>query len=238
MSLTVTQQQTLVAQLLTDTSNTKWTNAAHILPQLNAAQEEFVTKVISFTSQNRRAFELLSELQATKSASVASVASGGYALSGVDSTPGPFMRNGLIAASVTVDDVTRWCQIISAADLNTQRNRYTQGNDERPLCYIFNETFYLLVSSGSYPVTTTLYYIREPKELVAAGASGYQVTTCELAGIYHRIICEIAAANCWRLLGDEASLNKYDRMMARINDKFKTLIPANIVGEPVQEAEV
>ncbi|MHC4325318.1 MAG: hypothetical protein ACYSUX_13730, partial [Planctomycetota bacterium] len=100
MSLTVTQMQTYVSQILSDTGNVKWTNATHILPALNSAQEEFVIKILSFTSQNRNAFEVLSEIQASKVASVASVASGGYALSGVDSTPGPFMRNGLINASV------------------------------------------------------------------------------------------------------------------------------------------
>jgi hypothetical protein len=73
---------------------------------------------------------------------------------------------------------------------------------------------------------------------VAAGAAGYQVTTCELAGIYHRLIAEIAAANCWRLLGDEASIAKYDRMMQRINMRIKDLMPSGIVGEPVKEAEV
>jgi len=232
--MTVTEQQTYVAQILADTGNIKWQNATHILPALNSAQEEFIITVLGFVSKNRRAFEVLSELQATKSANVTT---SGYALSGVDSTA-PFMRNGLIGVKSTLDSESRWCQIIAAADLGQQQNYYAQGNDERPLTYEFSETIYVLASSGSYPITSVIYYIREPKVLVASGASGYQVTTCELNAVYHRLIAEIAVANCWRLLGDESSIAKYDRMMQRIMQRIQGIVASGLTGLKIEKQEI
>jgi len=233
--MTVSEMQTYVAQILADTSNTKWQNATHILPAINSAQEEFVIKVLGLIGQNRAAFGILSELQ--KESSSLSIGTSGYALSGVDSTA-PFMRNGLIAVKCTIDSATRWCQIISIADFGQQNNYYAQGNSERPLAYEFNETIYILASSGDYPVTSVIYYIREPKVLVASGASGYQATTCELNAVYHRMISEIAVANCWRLLGDESSLQKYDRMMQRIDQRIQTIAMSGQVAPKVREQEI
>lgn len=232
--MTVSEQVTYVSQILADTGNIKWQSSTHILPALNSAQEEFVIKILGFASQNRRAFEVLSEIQAS---STQSITTSGYALSGLDATA-PFMRNGLITAKATIDSETRWFQVIALADLPQQQNIYAQGNDERPLIYEFGETLYILVSSGSYPVNTTFYYIREPKTLVASGASGYQTTTCELNAVYHRMISEIAAANCWRLLGDESSLLKYDRMMKRIDERIQGIAVSGIIGPRTREQEI
>ena len=225
-----------VSSLLGDTSNQKWTSSTHIVPALNSAQEEFIIKILGYLSQNRNAYDVLSELQASKSS--ASVATTGYALSGVDSTPGPVMRNGVIAVSCTLDSVTRWCQKMDIADLEKQRNYYFKGNDERPKYYVFNEILYIVASTGSYPITATFYYIREPKALVASGASGYQVTTCELNGIYHRLISEIAAANCWRMLGDESSSAKYDRIMQRIEPRIQGIAMSGVVGVKIEDKEI
>ena len=113
--MTVAEMQDYVSQLLADTGSTKWTDADAVLPALRSAQEEFVIKILGFASQNRKVFEVLSEIQTTKTTNVATT---GYALSGVDSSPGPFMRNGLVTASATLDSVTRWCQIMDVADLS------------------------------------------------------------------------------------------------------------------------
>jgi len=225
--MTGVEQQTYVAQILGDTDNDKWQEATHILPALNSAQEEFVMKILAFSGQNKKIFNVLTELQTTTTQSVSTT---GYALSGLDTTAA-FARNGLITASATLDSVTRWCQIMDVSELNMQRNRYDQGNDERPLCYIYGEKFYIKVSTGSYPVSTVIYYIREPKTLVASGASGYQTATCELNNMYHRLIAEIAAANCWRMLGDESSMVKYDRIMARIEPRIQSIAMSGMVQE-------
>jgi len=225
--MTVAEQVTYASQILGDTSNTKWTSATHIVPALNSAQEEFITRVLAFKNKEKQSINAISELQVIKtSASVG--ATTGYALSGVDSTA-PFMRNGLIAVSCTLDSTTRWCQIIFPSDLNQQQNYYMKGNDERPLAYEYNETIYVLASTGSYPITSSIYYIREPKVLVSTGATGYQVATCELNTVYHRLIAEIAAANCWRMLGDESSVAKYDRIMQRIEPRIQSIIVSGTI---------
>ena len=100
--MTVSEQLTYCAQILADTGNIKWQNTTHILPALNSAQEEFVMKVLGYVPRNRRAFEVLSEIQVT---TTQSVSTSGYALSGLDSTA-PFMRNGLITASLCINDTT------------------------------------------------------------------------------------------------------------------------------------
>ena len=233
--MTVSEMQTDVARLLNDTGNDKWSASTAILPALNSAQEEFVVKILGFSGKNRKVFDILTELQASKSASISTT---GYALSGVDSTPGPVMRNGVIAASATLDSVTRWLQIIDVVDLNKQRNYWFTGNDERPLGYVYGETFYILVSTGTYPVTTTIYYIRRPKELVASGASGYQVTTCELDAVYHRIINEMAAANCWRGIADESSMAKYNNIMKRVDERIAGIAMSGLKSEKMNIEEI
>ena len=234
--MTVANMEDYVSQLLADTGSTKWTDANDILPALLSAQEEFVIKILGYARENRKVFEVLSEIQAIKTG--ASVATTGYALSGVDTTPGPFLRNGFIAASCTLDSVTRWCQEIDVADLGKQRNKWYAGNDERPLCYVYNEVFYILASTGSYPITASIYYIREPRTLVASGASGYQVTTCELNAAYHRLISEMAFANCLRMTGDESSLAKYDRIMAKIEPRIQAIAMTGIKGNKITDEEI
>lgn len=224
--MTVTEQVTYISQILGDTNNVKWQSATHIVPALNSAQEEFVTKILAFKQKEEQSVNALSELQKTVSSAIST---SGYAMSGVDSTA-PFARNGLLAVNCTIDGESRWCQIIFPSDLRNQQNQYLKGNDERPLSYEFNEIVYVLASTGSYPVTSVIYYIREPKVLVASGASGYQATTCELNAVYHRLIAEIAAANCWRMLGDEASLAKYDRIMTRIEPRIQSIIVSGTIG--------
>lgn len=233
--MTVTEMQTYVAQILADTSNTKWQNSTHILPSLNNAQEELVLRIASYASKNRRAFELLGEIE--KKSSTLSVASTGYALSGLD-TAGPYMRNGFVACSCTIDETTKWCQYIPSADLEQQSNYYLKGSDDMPLCYTFNETLYILASTGTYPISAILYYIREPKTLVASGATGYQVTTCELNALFHRLICEMAAANCWRMMGDESSLRKYDNIMKRIEMKIQSIAMGGLLAPKIVEEGV
>ena len=227
--MTVAQQVTYVSQLLGDTSNSKWTSATHILPALNSAQEEFILKILAFAKQSKDAIGVISELQAKKTS--ASVTTTGYALSGLDASA-PFHRNGLIAVNPTLDSVSRWCEIIKPIDLSQQQNYYKKGNDERPQAYEYNEVIYILASNGSYPITADIYYIREPKELVTATVSGYQTNTCELSRVFHRLIAEIATANCWRMTGDESSALKHDRIMQRIDVRIKSIA---LSGEPEKE---
>lgn len=225
--MTVAEQVVYVSQILADTSNKKWTSTTHIVPALNSAQEEFVIKILAFKQQAKQAINALSELEETVTSNIST---SGYAMSGVDASA-PFMRNGLIAVNCTLDGKSRWGQIIYPSDLRQQQNQYLKGNDERPLAYEYNEKVYVLASTGSYPVASVIYYIRELKVLISSGASGYQATTCELNAVYHRLIAEIAAANCWRMLGDESSITKYDKIMARIEPRIQSIVVSGTKNE-------
>jgi len=226
--MTVTAMQTLVAQILGDPSNQKYTNANQILPSLNTAQMEFVHKALAYGAGGENIFDQLTELQASTEQSVDTT---GYDLDGLASSPGPFIPGGYIASRGTIDSVTRWIARVPMRSLAQRNNTYLKGNDENPLCYIFTNNYYLLVTTGTYPVTTTIYYIREPKELVASGASGYQVTTCELNTMHHRLICKMAAADCF-LLSKE--LERYMALSKEIEDEIKMIATGNKV-EPSAE---
>ena len=234
--MTVASMIDYVSERLGDPDNDKWTDAEHILPALNVAQDEFVVRILGFASQNRRVYDILSELQASKSS--ASVATTGYALSGVDSTPGPVIRNGIIAVSCTLDSETKYPQKLDVIDLEKQRNTFFTGDDERPLWYVFNEKLYIIADSGSYPITAEFKYIREPKELVASGATGYQVETCEINALYHYLIADMAVANCWAMLGDDSSMIKYDKIMQRIDNRINNIVGSGVAGKILEDKEI
>uniref|UniRef100_A0A6M3L666 Uncharacterized protein n=1 Tax=viral metagenome TaxID=1070528 RepID=A0A6M3L666_9ZZZZ len=220
----VSAMQTLVSQILTGAStNTKWNATTAVLPALNNAQLEFVHKAIAYSAGSDTIFDELGELQASTSQSVNTT---GYDLDGLASSPGPFLY--YVASKITIDDTTRWVDRISFKDLDKQNNKYTAGCDEDPKCYIFTNTYFLLLTTGSYPVTATVYYIREPKELVASGASGYQVTTCELKSAFHRLICKMAAAECHRTAGDEYNFKKYESLMNECEIQIQAIAKGTI----------
>lgn len=226
--MTVSAMQTLVAQLLGDTGNTRWTAASHILPALNISQHDFMFKLLAYSGgENDNVYDALTELQASKSTSVDT---SGYALSGLNSTPGPMVSSGYIASKGTIDSVVRWTKRIPLKDISRLNNRFEGGNDENPAVYILSNTYYLVVTTGTYPVTMTIYYIREPKELVASGASGYQATTCELNPSQHRLICEMAAGECHRMVGDQTNATKYKL----IEEKTDKIIQSIAIGSKVQ----
>ena len=204
--MTVSAMQDKVSNLLGDPNNGTWTDATHILPALNFAQDQFVISVLAYGQGNDNVFDALSELQTAKEITVGS---SGYNLDDLNSSPGPVVRGGLISSKVVLDNETKWVARRPIRNLAQKANRYLKGSDERPTCYLLDNTYYLEVDSGSLNATVTLYYVREPKELVASGATGYQVATCELNGIYHELVSRMATAECHRMKGDDTNFNKY-----------------------------
>ena len=203
--MTVSEMDTYVSRLLNDVNSTKWTQAAFRLPALNAAQKEFMLKLMGYGFDNPNVLGAVSELVADQEVSVAS---SGYTVSSLTLR---YMHNGFVGAKCILNEVELWATRVPVSDLNQQNNRYAhvKGSDSNPVVYFLGGTLYVLAGLGSYPVTTTLYYVREPKELVASGASGYQVTTCELNTMYHELICRMAAADCHRQVSDEVNYRKF-----------------------------
>ena len=229
--MTVAQMQTLTAQLLGDTNNNKWDATTAILPALNIAQMAFVHKMIGYSAQTENVFDVLTEIQTSTEKSVDTT---GYDLDNLATSPGPFISGGYVASKILVDAKEKWAARIPFKNLPQQNNRYLEGNSEKPVVYIFTNTFYVLVTAGSYPVTATIFYLREPKELVASGASGYQVATCELNTIHHRLISKMAAAECHRMAGDTPNISKY-MALTRENDLEIQQIALGNAVEPKAE---
>jgi hypothetical protein len=48
----------------------------------------------------------------------------------------------------------------------------------------------------------------------------------------------MAAANCHRMLADESSIAKYDRMMARIEPRIAAIAMSGIKGEKLNKGEI
>ena len=136
---------------------------------------------------------------------------------------------------LSIDGETVWCNYLPSPDIKKQQNYFLRGNDDKPDCYVFNERFYVVASTGSYPVPTIIYYIREPRVLVSSGATGYQITTCELNAMFHYLICEMAAAKCWRMLGDESSIRKYENIMKLINDEIQGIAIGGMIAPDRKE---
>jgi len=179
-------------------------------------------------------FDVLTEIQASVETSVDT---SGYALSNLNSSPGPFIPGGFVASEILVDSKKRWAARIPFKNLPQQNNRYLKGNSEKPVIYIFSDTFHVLVTPGSYPVTATIYYIREPKELVALSASGYQVTICELNTIHHRLISKMAAAECHRMAGDAPNMSKYIALTKETNLEIRQIALGNAIEPKAETTE-
>jgi len=229
--MTVSEMQTYTARLLGDPSNNTWDADDYVLPALNNAQKDFVIKLLGIPQS--RSFDVLSELQAS---TTQTISTSGYALSGLDSDPGPFVRNGYIMSKATIDNEVKWVSRIPVSNLPRQDNYYMKGSDDNPLCYILTDTYYILIDAGTYSVSVTIYYIREPKELVASDVEGYQIITCEINPIYHEFLCEMATVECFRMKGDQTNMAKYAAGLKEIDSKIQS-IAVGSVKEP-QAADV
>jgi hypothetical protein len=176
-----------------------------LLKFLNIAQDEVVVYVLSLAKKQRSVYDLFTGVMATTDISLVSE---GYALADL-STPGLMASpDAFIRAEATIDSVKQRVVRRSADQEGLAQNQYLAGNDEYPLLYFENNKIMLDADAGTEP-TLTYQYIRKPKELVARGATGYQVTTCELTYVFEKPIMLMAEAEIEKIKGD---LNKYDRI--------------------------
>jgi len=207
---------TYVSRLLNDEGSVKWTSSAHRLPALNTAQNDFVLKVLSY-GQEPRILDILTEIQ---DEAVLSIETTGYALSEL---AGPMVHGGVIGLKCLLDKKYVWATRIPSRNLPQQTNRYRKGSDTSPQFYIIKNVLYVTVGDGSYPVSSTLYYVREPKELVTAGPAEYQTAVCEINSMYHEFICKMATAECHRMHGDTVNLNRYGAIMQEVESQIQRI---------------
>ena len=64
---------------------------------------------------------------------------------------------------------------------------FIKGNNRSPKFYVWADTLFLLVTVGSFPVTTTVYYIKEPVDMVVG------TTNSDLNTLLHPVIVKMAA---------------------------------------------
>ncbi|MBU2249871.1 MAG: hypothetical protein KKD77_24205 [Gammaproteobacteria bacterium] len=138
---------------------------------LTIGQRQTAMDILAIARQHKSSLNLLRDLQASASASVET---DGYALTGIDTTPGPMLcPDSFIDAECTLDSTLQRCVMRSPDMQGLYQNQYLRGNDEYPVIYFENAKLYIDVDSGSHPVTVTFRYIRQPKDLVKYYASGY-----------------------------------------------------------------
>jgi hypothetical protein len=213
--MTVSEMDTYVSQLLNDTSSYTWTQIVHRLPALNTSQEELVNSLLAFGTQSDNVYELLSEI--TESEAV-TLDNAGLDMSTLTGNP---IRNGYVASKIIINQLEKWVVRKPLKRIAQYNNPYKKGTDKSPKCYILDNKYFLEINNGSYPVTGTIYFIRKPYTL-ATTAGTEIVSTCELNIMFHRIICKMAAKECYRIKGDQASLTKYENLRREIDEQIKS----------------
>lgn len=197
MALTVSAMDTRLKSLLGDANSTKYTQATHRLPALNMAQTEIVLKLLAYHQKYRGVFDILREIQTSQATSAITSATSGYALSGLTRA---MVANGFMQLQATINSTIRYITKLSPDRAGLTKNQYLYGTDENPVAYILANSLY--VQCDTYDVTPTIWYVREPGEMVASGAAGTQVTTCELNPLMHELVVQLAAAIA-REMGEE-----------------------------------
>jgi len=196
--MTVSEMDTRLSQLLNDTNGRRWTQDDHRLPALNDAQDWVVATLLGILG--KESFSLLNSIQGHKQISVPTT---GYAISTLGDDPGElFSEDGFIRAYVMVNGEKKRCVRLTPDKEGLQQNWYLKGCNSYPIIRFEIGNIYIDVDDGNYPVTTDIYYIRDPKELVVSSASGYQVTTCELDVGLHNVVVKASEAFCRRMADD------------------------------------
>lgn len=210
--MTSTVMDTRLSQLLADPNGNHWTQATHRVPSLNNAQSDLVMRLLAFGEQYKHIFGLLSGIQKKETVNVTA---GGYALSGLTGT---IMQNGYVNSSVLLDDVTKYPTKIDADQLGLTKNFFFRGTNISPKCYIWESKYYLLVDTGSFPVSTTFYYIRE-SATIAVGSQD-----SELNVIMHNLIIKMAMVRCYSMRSAQTDLARIQQLEKEINIDIMSLV--------------
>lgn len=216
---------TLLKQLLGDPNSYRWSQTNHRLPTLNSAQRTLAMKILGYGSKDNPTFDLLLGIQASKECSTDTT---GYALSGLHPTPGRMLsETGFMRANATLDGVTQRCVRHTPDKEGLKQNEYMIGSNLYPVIRFEANKLYIDVDAGEYPLTVNLFYIREPKELVVSGATGYQVTTCELDTGLHDLVVKYAEGLCRRIGND---FQQYQLIAQEVENELQAVVRSSGVS--------
>lgn len=163
---------------------------------LTLAQRKTQMDILSLARGHNKTFDLLLDFLAQ---ATVSIETDGYALSGLASTPGPLLcPDAIIRAECTLGSVLQRCVIRKTDEEVLSQNYYMQGNNEYPVLYYENGKLYIDVTTGSYPVSTIINYIRDSKTLVTTDAAGYQTDSMEFGEGLEDIVMRNAYAESMR----------------------------------------
>jgi len=112
----------------------------------------------------------------------------------------------------------KWILKVDVDDIEmVDDNRYTRGSSLDPQCYIWGNTYYLLIDSGDYSASTAnvaLYYIKTVTAMTAGGSS-------EFHHILHKPLVMLAEAglrNTYKYGSPEESVKMVSDAYALINE--------------------
>lgn len=186
--------------------------------------------ILSLAKANNKAFDMLVDFAASTDVGVET---DGYALSGLDSTTGPLLcgMDAVIRAECTLSSVQQRCLIRSTENEVLSQNYYYQGNNEWPILYMEAGSLYIDVTTGSYPVTVTLNYIRDAKTLVTTDAStdiaDYQTDRLEFDEGLEDLAIRNSYAECMRTFSGE---ERYKSIREDIMNDLSGLMNISLVA--------
>lgn len=218
MPIPVTDLDSLLSQLLADPSGDIWTQTGERMPSLNSAQDELVEKLLGFSTRFQKVFDLFSELQEIEETTITT---NGLIMSTVLDDR-YFLTNGFVNSEIIVDQKTKYPKRLGVSNLGSTMNFFNRGSDLDPKCYIFKDTYNLLISTGSYPVPIKIFYVGRPYRMVASGAAGIDrdrtVANPDLNPMLHNVMIKIAQMKCYQMRSDQADIARIQKLSTEINE--------------------
>jgi len=166
------------------------------LAALDAAYNQMVLAVLGHTNARKSAYQLLGELSQREAQSILA---SGFSL---DNFTYNVAASGIINVECEIDGARVFAVERELDDLQYAGNFHFKGNDGRPVFYILSNLLMLEVSLGSYPVSSWVHYIRQPKALSYTLNDANNTTSLETNGSLDEIILNAAISVAQQMSDD------------------------------------
>lgn len=226
---TVSELDDILRYSIADPNSQSWSQTQRV-DKLNEAQIELVNRVVAKAIFNHKVYDLLSEIQEEETG--LSINTTGYDLT--TTTNRDYLSGGIIQVKCTLSSLTRYPKEISVAQLGETVNRYKVGDNENPLRYVWANRLFLLVSTGSYPVSSSIFYIGRPYTLgITSSGSGKStvVSTPEINVSMHQVIAQMAKVKLLAMRAEQRDLVEIQVEQQSIERNVNSLIEG-IIAKP------
>lgn len=186
------------------------------LSALDGAYDAVVLAILGHTNARKSAYQLLGDLaqRDNKEINAAGVSLNSFTYN--------ITAGGVYSVECVIDGKRVYGVERELDDLQWAGNEYHQGNDLRPVFYVLSNTLYVEVTLGSYPVTTYVHYIRQPKQLDYSTNSKDKTTTLETSGSLDEIILTAAVGIAQQMSDDQAKV--------QVANEYTTALVQSIVA--------